>query len=151
MEQDLAHQDEQRNGREREAHHRHDAVADDLAEPRLAAEEQAGADDIDGHERERHRHAEKQEHSGAAKKEQRCHLPGHGSPVLLGPGVGDGRGSGCGHDAETASLRGARSAFASRCMRKTNSIETAMNAKGIGASSHHSGIMSVLIEIEPAR
>ena len=48
------------------------------AEPRLAAEKQPGADDVDGHERERHRHAEQQQHGRAAEKQQRCHLPGHG-------------------------------------------------------------------------
>jgi hypothetical protein len=51
VEQDLAHQDEQRNRRQREIDDRHDAVAHNLEESGLAAEKQPGADDVDSDER----------------------------------------------------------------------------------------------------
>jgi hypothetical protein len=53
------------------------------------------------------------------------------------------------HDADTASVRGARSLRASRCMRNRNSTPSKRNASGSGASSHHSGVTSVLMEIAP--
>src|SRR5262249_2741880 len=52
-----------------------------------------------------------------------------------------------GHDADTASVRGARSAPARRCMRNTNSIASSRKATGSGASIHHSGVMRVLMVI----
>jgi len=51
MEQQFPHQNEKRDRGQREVHHRHHAVAHDLQQPRLAAQEHHGANDIDGNKR----------------------------------------------------------------------------------------------------
>ena len=58
VEQHLAHEDEERDRREREARHRADAVARELHQARFAAEEQPRAQQVDHQERERDRQAE---------------------------------------------------------------------------------------------
>ena len=60
------------------------------------------ADDVDGHERQRHRHADQQQHGRAAQQQQRRQLPRHVSDHPR-------RAAGRRHDADTASVRGARS------------------------------------------
>jgi len=66
VKQHLAHQDEQRDRRQREIHHRGDAVARQLLQARLTTEKQVGADDVDSEEREGDREAEKHQHGRAA-------------------------------------------------------------------------------------
>ena len=51
--------------------------------------------------------------------------------------------------AEIASSRSSRGPIANRYMRKINSTASKKNVIGIGASSHHSGMISVLIESAP--
>src|SRR5207249_11329429 len=113
-----------------EIHDRHDAVANNLLEPGFASEKQRRADDIDRDEGKRHRQSHEQQYGGAAKQQECGKLPAH--------------------DADTASMRGARSALLSLCMRKMNSIATSRNATGSNARSHHSGVTRVFIVIAPA-
>ena len=61
VEQHLAHQHEERDRRQREAHHRADAVARQLRQARLAAEPEPGAEQVDREERERDRQAEEEQ------------------------------------------------------------------------------------------
>src|SRR5215470_16152417 len=109
----------------------------------IAAEKQEGPDEVDGHKRDRDRHAGEQKDSRTPQEKKRGHLPGHdhdASPVT--PGV---------QAAETASSRKPTSATDSRYMRKMNSIARRANPTGRGASVHHSGVMRVLMLTDPAR
>ena len=93
------------------------------ARPGLAAEEQPRADDVDGDERQRHRHADQQQHRRAAEQQQRGQLPGHG------PGASR---RACAREAAPSALMtptphrcaAPASPCASRCMRNTNSIDS---------------------------
>jgi hypothetical protein len=69
VEQHFAHEDEQGNGGEREARDRPDAVARELDQARLAAEEQPRAQQVDHQERERDRQPEEQQQRRAAEHE----------------------------------------------------------------------------------
>jgi hypothetical protein len=71
VEQHFAHQDEERNGRERKARHRADAVPRQLHQARLAAEEEHRAEQVDHQEGERHRQPE-EEQQGRASEHQPC-------------------------------------------------------------------------------
>ncbi len=77
MEEHLAHQNEKRNRCQREIDHRCDAVAGDLVQAGIAAEKQNGADQVDGNERNCHRHSGKEKGRGTAEEQHRGHLPGH--------------------------------------------------------------------------
>src|SRR5204862_416658 len=75
VEQHLAEKDEKRDGSERKARDRPDGVAGELYEPRLAAEEQPRAQQVDHQERERHRQAEEEQHRRAAEHQPRRCVP----------------------------------------------------------------------------
>ena len=130
MEEDFPHQDEKRDRRQGEIHHRQNAVANNLRQPGVASEIQHRPDDIDRDEGKRYWHSHEQQQRGAAQQQECGQLPAH--------------------DADTASVRGDRSALLSRCMRKTNSIATSRNATGSTAKSHHSGVTRVFIVTAPA-
>ena len=132
----LAHEHEQRNRGERKVHDRGRAVAHHLIEPGGAAQEDGRAHDVYGNERKSDRQAHEQQRGRTTEEQQRGGLPGHRRVAGL-------------YAADTASSRGRRSAKASRCMRNKNSSASSANAAGIGRSSHHSGITSVLIDSEP--
>jgi hypothetical protein len=79
MKQHLAHQHEERNGRERKAGHRLHGVPRQLRQPLLAAEEQQSRDDVDGEEAERDRQAEAHQRHEAAEHDEACFDPVHGA------------------------------------------------------------------------
>src|SRR5205085_12038801 len=121
-----------RNRREREARDRLHGIARELREPRLAAEKQPRADDIEREKCESNRQAQPHDDDEAAEQDQACFGPAH-------------------YPTEVASLRRVAGAPTRRWKRKMNS--SASNAKqiGRGASSHHSGKTRFLIVIEPSR
>jgi hypothetical protein len=82
MEQHLAHQDEQRNRRQREAGDRLHAVARELHHAGVAAEEDRGAEQVDGKKSEPDRQAEEHQGGRAAQQQPRRGLPGHGRARL---------------------------------------------------------------------
>ena len=113
---------------------------------RLAAEEQPGADDIDGDERERHRHADQQQHGRPA----RAAAPPSATTCSSHPVR-------CAQDRSPLTLRQptprprVRPLGESRggaCGRRTR-WRTAGRRPGSGASSHHSGITRVLMLTAP--
>ena len=77
MEENLAHQNEQRDWRQREIHHGRGTVPDHLTEAGIAAEKQDSPDDIDRDKREGDGHADEEQNRGAAEKQQGRKLPGH--------------------------------------------------------------------------
>jgi hypothetical protein len=131
-------------GRQREVHHRTTLLRTTWP-ARVAAQEQHGADDIDGDERERHRHAENRSTVEPPRSSSAAISQDMGQPSCSGRASWDGRGSGRGHDAETASLRGARSrAFGQPVACGKTKYDRghrggAMKRQGghLGASSHH--------------
>ena len=132
MEQHLAHQDEERDGGQREAGDRLHGVARELGEAGLAAQEQDRPDDVEHEEREGDRKAEPHHRDQAAEQQDAPLDPVH-------------------QLTDVASTRRTRSPRIKRSKRKTNSIASRTKVAGSGASNHHSGNTRFLMVIALSR
>ena len=132
MEQHFAHQNEERDRRERKAGDRLHGVARELGEAGLAAEEEYRPDDVEHKEREGDRQAEPHHRDEAAEQQDAPLDPVH-------------------QLTDVASMRRARSPRSKRSKRKMNSMASRTNVAGNGASNHHSGNTRFLMVIAPSR